>query len=61
MADCYVFAYLPGWTLDHTVWVSDFMYWEVSVGYGYTCNEEQRQVIRGWVDSLPLQVEPISQ
>jgi len=61
MADCYVFTYLPGWTLDHTVWVSDFMYWEVSVGYGYVCDEGQRQAIRDWNDSLPLTIEPISQ
>ena len=61
MADCYSFAYLPGWTLDHTTYVSDFMYWEVSVGYGYTCDESQRQVIRNWNDSLGVQIEPITQ
>ena len=61
MADCYVFTYLPGWTLDHTVWVSDFQYWEVSVGYGYTCNESQRQSIRDWIASIGVQVEPITQ
>ncbi len=61
MADCYVFTYLPGWTLDHTVWVSDFKYWEVSVGYGYTCDESQRQVIRDWVGTIGFEVQPISQ
>lgn len=61
MADCYVFTYLPGWTLDHTVWVSDFQYWEVSVGYGYTCNESQRQSIRDWVDAIGFEVQAISQ
>lgn len=61
MADCYSFAYLPGWTLDHTTYVSDFMYWEVSVGYGYTCDESQRQVIRNWNDSLGVQIQPITQ
>lgn len=61
MADCYALTYLPGWTLDHTIWVSDYQYWEVSVGYGYTCDEGQRQVIREWVDSLGYTHEPISQ
>ena len=37
------------------------MYWEVSVGYGYTCDESQRQVIRNWNDSLGVQVQPITQ
>lgn len=61
MADCYALTYLPGWTLDHTTWVSDYEYWEFSVGYGYTCDEGQRQVIREWVDSLGYTHEPISQ
>jgi hypothetical protein len=61
MADCYTLVFLPGWTLDHTIWVSDFEYWEVSVGYGYTCNEEQRQVVRDWVDALGYTHAPISQ
>jgi hypothetical protein len=61
MADCYVFTYLPGWTLDHTVFVGDGSYWEVSVGYGYTCNESQRQSIRDWVASIGVQVEAITQ
>jgi hypothetical protein len=61
MADCYAFAYLPGWSLDHTVWVSSIQYWEVTVGYGYTCDESQRQLIRDWNDSLGFVAEPISQ
>ncbi len=61
MADCYVFTYLPGWTLDHTVFVGDGSYWEVSVGYGYTCNESQRQSIRDWVASIGVQVDTITQ
>ena len=61
MADCYALTVLPGWTLDHTIWVSDYEYWEVSVGYGYTCDESQRQVIRDWVDDLGYTHEPISQ
>lgn len=61
MADCYALTYLDGWSLEHQVWVSDFEYWDVSVGYGYTCDESQRQVVRDWVDSLPFQTQPISQ
>lgn len=61
MADCFALTYLPGWTLDHTVWVSSFEYWEVSIGYGYTCNADQQQSIRDWYESLPIVVEPISQ
>ncbi len=61
MADCFSLAYLPGWSLDHTVWVSDFQYYEVSVGYGYTCDEGQKQAVRDWYDALPKHAEPISQ
>lgn len=61
MADCYALTYLDGWKLDHTIWVSSFEYWEVSVGYGYTCTSEQRKVIREWRESLGYQHEPISQ
>lgn len=61
MADCFALTFLPGWTLDHTVWVSDYQYWEVSVGYGYTCDEAQRQVIRDWRAAVGYQHEPISQ
>lgn len=61
MADCYALTYLDGWVLDHTIWTSAFEYWEVSLGYGYTCNSSERQVIRDWVGSLGYQHEPISQ
>ena len=61
MADCYALTFLPGWTLDHTIYVSDFEYWEVSVGYGYTCDANQAQVVRDWVAELGYKYEPISQ
>ena len=52
MADCFALTYLSGWTLDHTVWTSSYQYWEVSLGYGYTCDEPQRQAIRDWYGQL---------
>jgi hypothetical protein len=52
MADCFALTFLDGWTLDHTIWVSSYEYWEVSVGYGYTCNDSQRQVVRDWYAQL---------
>ncbi len=61
MADCYALTFLDGWTLDHTIWVSDFEYWEVSMGYGYTCNKAQKQVIRDWVEQVGYTSGPISQ
>lgn len=61
MADCYALTVLSGWTLDHTIWVSDYEYWEVSVGYGYTCNASQKQVIRDWIAELGYHHKPISQ
>ena len=61
MADCYALTFLPGWTLDHTIYVSDFEYWEVSVGYGYTCDANQAQVVRDWAGSLGYKPAPISQ
>lgn len=59
MADCYALTYLDGWTLDHEVWISDYMYYDVSVGYGYTCDDSQRQVIRDWASSLAIQMRPL--
>lgn len=59
MADCFALTYLPGWKLDHVVWTSDDEYWEVSIGYGVTCNEPQRQVVRDWYDSLGVQLQTI--
>lgn len=61
MADCYSLTFLDGWTLDHEVWTSDTTYWEVSLGYGYTCDEGQRQVIRDWSAQLPVVIRPITQ
>jgi hypothetical protein len=61
MADCYALTFLKGWTLDHTIWVSDVEYWEVSIGYGYTCNSSQRQVVRDWVEQVGYSSAPISQ
>ena len=61
MADCFALTYLPGWKLDHRIWVSSYSYWDVSVGYGYTCNESQRQVVRDWYAKLGYTPAPISQ
>ncbi len=61
MADCYALTFLDGWTLDHTIWVSDVEYWEVSIGYGYTCDDSQRQAIRDWYDQLGYETGQITQ
>lgn len=61
MADCFALTYLSGWTLDHTVWVSSVEYWEVSIGYGYTCDSTQRAVVQDWYDQLGVTIEPITQ
>ena len=61
MADCFALTFLDGWKLDHVVWTSSREYWEVSVGYGYTCNDAQKQVIRDWRAGLgiaPRQIGP---
>lgn len=60
MADCFALTFLDGWTLDHTIWVSSYEYWEVSTGYGYTCNASERQVIRDWFGELGVQLREIS-
>lgn len=52
MADCFALTYLDGWTLDHRVWVSSNEYWDLSVGYGRTCDASQQQVVREWRESL---------
>lgn len=52
MADCYSLTVLPGWTLEHKVWINSWSWWDVEVGYGYTCNESERQAIRDWVAKL---------
>jgi hypothetical protein len=59
MADCYALTSLAGWSLDHEVPIDDFSYWKVSVGYGYTCDDAQRQVIRDWVGGLGVQKRPV--
>ena len=61
MADCFALTYLPGWTLDHRVFINRYEYWDVSIGYGYTCNEAQRQVVRDWYSQLGFQSRPITQ
>ncbi|ODT39188.1 MAG: hypothetical protein BGO45_01890 [Microbacterium sp. 71-36] len=52
MADCYALTFLDGWSLDHEVAIDAYSYYEVNVGYGYTCDANQRQVIRDWVGRL---------
>lgn len=59
MADCYALTFLDGWSLEHEVPIDDLSYWEVSVGYGYTCDDAQRQVIRDWVGGLGVQRRPV--
>jgi len=61
MADCFALTYLPGWTLDHRVFINRYEYWDVSIGYGYTCNEAQKQVVRDWYSQLGFQSRPITQ
>ena len=60
MADCYALTFLEGWTLKHRVWINSYSWWDVSVGYGYTCNDTQRQAIRDWVDALGFEPRTIS-
>ncbi len=61
MADCFTLTYLDGWSLDHRVWTSSYQYWDVNIGYGYTCNGDQRHVIKDWYGQLGFQSRPISQ
>jgi hypothetical protein len=61
MADCYALTFLDGWTLDHRIWVSSYEYWDVSIGYGYTCDSTQQQVIRDWVEATGYESRPIAQ
>lgn len=39
LADCYALTYTGGWTLENE---------QGSRGYGYVCNESERQAIREW-------------
>jgi hypothetical protein len=61
MADCYALTYLDGWTLDNRVWVSSYMYWDVSMGYGHVCDGTERQAVIDWYESLGFESRPISQ
>lgn len=61
MADCFALTYLDGWKLDHRIFVGRYEYWDVSIGYGYTCDETQRQAIRDWYALLGYTPAPISQ
>jgi hypothetical protein len=61
MADCFALTYLPGWKLDHRIWVNSYTYWDVSIGYGHTCNSAQKKVIRDWYGQLGFQARPITQ
>lgn len=61
MADCFALTYLDGWALDQRVYVSSYSWYDVSVGYGYTCDSSQGQVVADWYDSVGYRSEPISQ
>lgn len=61
MADCFALTYLDGWTLEHRVYITSYSWWEVNIGYGYTCDESQRQVVRDWYTQLGYKSAPISQ
>jgi hypothetical protein len=61
MADCFALTYLPGWTLDHRIWVNSWQYWDVSIGYGHTCTAKQKQVVRDWYNELGVQHRVVSQ
>lgn len=43
MADCYALTYLNEWSLSDGT---------VSLGYGYVCNESERQAIREWATGI---------
>jgi hypothetical protein len=61
MADCFALTFLDGWKLDHRIFINRYQYYDVSIGYGYTCNDSQRQVIRDWYAQLGYKPAPISQ
>jgi glutathione S-transferase len=61
MADCFALTYLDGWALDHQIWTSDVEYWDVSIGYGHTCDDTQRKTVRDWYEELGYESRPISQ
>ena len=61
MADCFALTYLDGWKLDHRVFITSYSWWDVSIGYGYTCNETQKQAVRDWYGALGYQTTVITQ
>ena len=61
MADCFALTYLDGWKLDHRIFVSSNQYYQVSIGYGYTCNSDQMQSIRDWYGQLGVRIRPVAQ
>lgn len=61
MADCFALTYLDGWTLHQRVDINSFQYYEVDIGYGYTCDDAQKQVVRDWYESLPQTPAPVTQ
>jgi hypothetical protein len=61
MADCFALTYLDGWALDHRIWLNRYQYWDISIGYGHTCDDAQRQAIRDWYGQLGFAVRPIFQ
>ena len=61
MADCFALAYLDGWKLDHRIFITSYSWWDVSIGYGYTCNETQKQAVRDWYGALGYQTTVITQ
>jgi len=61
MADCYALTYLDGWTLHHTIFTSPIEYYEVDIGYGYTCDQTQQQAVVDWVGAVGYHSAPVSQ
>lgn len=61
MADCFTLTYLKGWKLHQRIWVNSYQYWEVDIGYGYTCTASQKQVIREWYGQLGYTTGTLSQ
>jgi len=61
MADCFALTYLDGWKLDHRIFITSYSWWDVSIGYGYTCDETQKQAVRDWYGALGYQTQPITQ
>jgi hypothetical protein len=61
MADCFALTYLSGWTLHHKVPISSYEWYEVDIGYGYTCDASQMQVVRDWYDGLGYVVPEVEQ